>query len=560
MSATETTVPMTPDTNDDTSTDATVVPLGARRGEVAAPTHPPEDPTTSSKKRTVDLSPRQMLRLSRIFATLLAASWLVAWPIGSSLSQTEATGTLSLRFGYSTEMIVMGISSIALVWFLGWAIAAGLRMEATARRLTSALADAGRRIGPSPPDFAQRQISTLNTELDDMLKRLAGAESMIRQQVKALNAAGNAIDTGTAKSAERLEQERNALMELTEEMSREADRFADRIAERTQHASSDAEHAQERSEEKQKELAIQIQRLESVSEKSLDRFEQLASAMENRGDELSTINAEATERQTAIAGQIEENSRRIETAQAELATQSQRLEMLIREQRNRADRLAKVVTTQMDRATAMPAAPAPKRTTDKKKSPPKAPPKAAAHEDRRAVPWKEILGNAEPKPAASDKKSPAHLLSGLIANKLPRGLPTAESAQPTSEVSQTQATNTTQADHLVSRLHHFSLVVQTQLFGVPSHDELARFEAGERQIFARTLIAGSNEELRTLIADEMAKNRVFSARVAEFLKDFDTVLEPLATGNNGEEAVENYLTSPIGQLYIAVGAAAGHFS
>lgn len=500
--------------------------------------------------------------MSRIFAALLAASWLIAWPVGSTLSQTEATGTFSLRFGYSTEMVVMAISSIGLVWFLGWAIAAGLRMEATARRLTTALADAGRSINTSPPEFAQRQISTLNTELDDMLKRLAGAESMIRQQVKALNAAGNAIDTGTAKSAERLEQERNALMELTEEMSREADRFADRIAERTQHASSDAEHAQARSEEKQNELAAQIQRLESVSEKSLDRFEQLASAMENRGDELSTINAEATERQTAIAGQIEENSSRIEAAQAELANQSERLEMLIREQRNRAERLAKVVTTQMDKATTMPVAPAPKRTaTESKKRPiQKDAPSTATHETRRAVPWKDILDHAEPAQTPPEKKPPAHLLSDLITNKLPHSHSGAVGGKPVPEIPAAAATDATQADHLVSRLHHFSLVVQTQLFGVPSHDELARFEAGERQIFARALISGSNEELRTLIADEMAKNRVFSTRVAEFLKDFDSVLEPLAAGHNGEEAVENYLTSPIGQLYIAVGAAAGHFS
>ncbi len=518
----------------DGAPDGVVVPLSAVRPGAAAMTDPQQNARRSVDE---DLDPdfpssRTILRATKWIVGGLVGAWMIGWPLGTTISHVMSTGTLALRLGYSFEMFMLALLSAILVGCGGVALAGGMRLEETARRFTKAFGGlAGDVLFPQGA-AARQQVGALNKEIDAALGRLAEAESLIRQQVRAIDSAGAAIETGAVKSTDRLEKERQALMDLAEEMNQEAERFADTIAERTKLAADEQGAVEQRIEEKERELDSQMQRLEAVSAKSLDHFEQLASAMEDRSEGLQSASSEATERQTAIAHQLEENTKRIESAHAELAAQSERIETLIKDQRNRADRLAKLVTEQSQRATAPKVAPVAQPAAME----------SGAGTHRRGVPWRDILATVEEAlPMKANDSNAPDVRDAVAATAVPNPSPDA-------------------MDRLINRLHNFSLVMRTQLFDGPSHDELDRFEQGERQIFSRDLIARDSEALKELIISEVGHNDVFKQRVDEFLRDFDTLLEPLSSEDGGEEAIESYLASPIGRLYVLTGSAVNHFA
>lgn len=175
------------------------------------------------------------------------------------------------------------------------------------------------------------------------------------------------------------------------------------------------------------------------------------------------------------------------------------------------------------------------------------------------------MANAKPAPAppppaapTSSATAPGAGSGDMLAPVRPplAPAPTAPAPAPSSRAPTAMPTA---IGRLITRVQNFSLVMQTQLFDGPTHHELDRFEAGERQIFARQLIARDGETLRALIIAEVDRNPVFEERIGEFLRDFDTILEPLSGEAGGDAAIEAYLTSPIGRLYIIVGSAVGHF-
>jgi hypothetical protein len=495
-----------------------VVPLSARRSayDGAAmkdmPMSPPAGPYRRSRLRAETVQ-----RSTRLAAIALFLAWFVLWPVGTTLAGLESSGTFQIRFGYDAAVPILAITTAALVWAVGWILAVGMRLEESARQYTMNIAQ-----GASFPqtDAARAQVDALNAEIDQALSRLADAESLIRQQVRAINSAGSAIESGATRSTERLESERKALMELAEEMNREAERFAETIAERTKMNVGEQENMEARLADKERELSSQLERLEAVSAKSLDRFEQLASAMEDRSTSLQSANAEATERQSAVASQIEENAKRITSMQSELAAQSARLETLMKDQRRRADRLAKILTEQAGRLPARPADEPGETATS-----------------RRRVPWKDILATVE-------ERIPSPIKGRNVIAVPPSG------AEPVPDA----------MDRLINRIHNFSLVMLTQIYDGPNHAELDRFERGERQLFAKSLLERDGDDIRQRVRQEVDRNPVFRERVDEFLRDFDTLLEPLSAEDGGEEAIETYLASPIGRLYVITGSAVDHFA
>lgn len=489
-------------------------------------------------------SSKTIMKATRWVAGGIFAAWIIGWPVGTTLSKWVETGTFSIQLGLGVDVFLFALTSTLLVACAGFAIASGMHLEEAARRLTKSFGGLASDLVFPQGTAARQQVGALNKEIDAALERLAEAESLIRQQVRAIDSAGAAIETGAVKSTERLEKERQALMDLAEEMNQEAENFADKIAERTKLAASEQGAVEKRIDDKEKELDSQMKRLELVSAKSLDRFENLASAMEDRSEGLKSVSAETTERHTAIASQLEENTKRIETAQAELTAQSDRIETLIKDQRRRADKLAKVVTEQAARITP-------------------APEDSGVGASRRRVPWRDILATVEDalpmKPHQGNAQASAQANAQANAHGAAQTAPAPVAAHaPSAPADSPPADNA--MDRLINRLHNFSLVMRTQLFDGPSHEELDRFEQGERQIFSRDLVTRDADALKQLVAAEVAHNEIFKQRVDEFLRDFDTLLEPLSSEDGGEEAIESYLASPIGRLYVLTGSAVNHFA
>lgn len=510
--------------------DPVVVPLTAATGggEAHGAAHTGDSTASSPQKKGFVPTARGIWLGTKILAGGLTASWLIAWPIGMTLVHRAQTGTFAIQLGYGPDMLFMALATVGLILGGGYALAAGVRLEAAAQRLTTSMSSLGAGVFPLKGAGGQPHLKALNAEIDQALEKLAEAESVIRQQVRWLDSTTSAINTGVMASTDRLEAATKTLMAQTEEVNREAERCAETIAEQTRLASDASDTMGERLDQKSNELDSQLQRLETVSTRSLERFENLAGMMEDRSASLVNVSAETTERQSAIASQLDDNQQRLEAAQDNLLAQSERLEGLIRDQRRRAEKLAKVVTDHSSRTTAAPTAPL-----------------QSDGAGRQGRSWRDILATVEgalPKHSAERAPAPARAPSPPIA-AIRSGAP--DGPRPSD------------IDRLVVRVQNFSLVLQTQLFGGPTHDELDRFENGERQIFVRALLEHDPESLKNRIRAELSKNDVFSQRVHEYLSDFDALLAPLASG--GEEAIEAYLAAPVGRLFVLVGEAADHF-
>ena len=486
------------------SRDAVVVPLTADRApseEPAAVADP--DPRPAPKGQVPRGQAARTWTLAKWLAAGLAVAWLVGTPVGTMwAAKVERGAFFAFGLGLTMQTVLFAITSAAVTLGVGYALAAGIRLEDSAERLREAANAFAGGTGPNGHG-ARAEIDALNAEIDRALARLADAESLIRRQVAAINDAGTAIEAGATKSADRLETERVALISATEEVGREADAFAAKIEARTKAASEAGEAVGQRIDASEESLDRQIGRLEDVSQRSLERFESLATTMEGRAGAL----ADQAEQQSEAAAKLGENQTALTRAQEELQAQSERLEGLIRDQRKRADRLAKTITDQTSRLTRLG--------------------RAEPQPVRRRGGWRDILAAVE------------------------RSLPTAD--QPT------EGDVKNAMDRLIDRMHRFSLTLKTQVYGGPAADDLARFEGGERLLFVRQLLEEEPTELKAQVAAEAARNAVFDQAVREFLGDFDALMEPVSGEGGGDEALAEYLRSPLGRLYVLIGTALGKF-
>ena len=448
-------------------------------------------------------SARASWRGAKLLSGGILGAWALGVPVGTMLAGAERTGQFGFALGYSLDGFLLAGTSAALVLAGGYALAAGLRLEESAEALRRAAIGFAAPGGPRGA-AARGEIDALNAEIDRALERLAGAESLIRAQVEAIDKAGASLEAGASRGTERLAEERRALMSATEEMNKEADAFAQAIEARSLAATEAGDATSARITAAESQLDEQVGRLEAVSAKSLERFESLAHTMEGRADAL----AAQAEQQGETAAKIGDNASALAKAQVELQAQAQRLETLIRDQRRRADRVAKTITDQTTRLARL------------------GKPEPAAKARRGS--WRDILSAVE------------------------RSLPGQEANE--------ERDAAAAMDRLIERMHRFSLTLRTQLYGGPAADDLGRFERGERLLFVREMLEEDAGELRGKVSAEAERNAVFAQAVQEFLGDFDALLEPVSGEENSDEAMAEYLRSPLGKLYVLVGTATGRFS
>ena len=471
--------------------------VSATEADASTPNASTPDPWPTEARRT--------WRVAKILAAGLLVVWLIGWPLGSTIGASAQAGTLTVVFGYTLAVVILAPLSAAAALCVGYALAAGLRLEDSAKRLHGAALGFAGGLGPRG-DAARGEIEALNAEIDRALGRLADAERLIRQQVQAIGAAGDAAAKTLGAGSERLDEERRALMSATEEVGREAESFADAISARAKAASEAGEDVAKRLASSEESLDGQIKRLEDVSARSLERFETLATAMEGRSDAL----ASQAEAQGEATAKLSENQTALAKAQSEIAEQSARIEALIRDQRKRADRLARAVSDQTSKLT--------KIGQRKSRAP-----------ERRGA-WRDILATVE------------RTLPGSAA-----------------EASASEDDVKAAMDRLVDRMQRFSLTLRTQMLGGPPAGDLARFEQGERLVFVRQLLEEDAGELRGRIEAEAERNAVFAQAVREFLGDFDALMEPVSGAADADAAMAEYLRSPLGRLYVLVGTATGRF-
>ncbi|NNU17138.1 hypothetical protein HK107_12475 [Parvularcula sp. ZS-1/3] len=464
----------------------------------------------------------QIWTAAKLLSVLILAVWLIAWPIGTTLALRETTGLWKFGLGYSGAVVILALSNSLLVLLGGYLLRASLRLEETASRLGQAVDHFEPAI---KADAVRGDLDLLGGELDRALVKLAKAEKQIRDQVGAIDAAAETMRGGTKEGTERLAKERQALIDATAKMNAEADAFATALAARSRKAEEDASSAFPDIEEK-------LKRLEVVSAQSADQFASLREAMV----ETNQLFREAPK---GLADDLKGGADTLRTAQQALIDESEKLRLLIEQQKTRADSLGRSLAEQSEKLKTRPAEPAP--------APAAAPAPAPAAKKNGSAKnlggsWRRILEKVENDSAAQPR-------------------PQAQPRTPPRPVPELPAAKTPEEQERVLRMQRFTMAMKAQLFGMPSADEQQRFERGERQLFVGQILANDPVDLRAKLRTTIGKDESFAEASETYLADFDQLLAPVVGDDaaSSEVALQDMLRTPLGQLYVAIGTAKGHF-
>ena len=444
--------------------------------------------------------PEEVWRVARIIALLILLIWALAWPIGSIFAHRAVTGVFQFTLGYTAAVVVLAISNALLVLGGGYLLRSAIRLEATAASLGQAVRD----IEPAlKADAVKTELDLLGGEVDAALIKLAKAEQQIREQVGAIDAATATLNAGSTEGTERLAKERQALIDATKAMNNEADNFARALAERTSSAkdAADAELP---------DIEGKLQRLEAVSRESAEQFASLREALAESTNLLR-------ETPRGIAGEIQTSADTLRKAQQDLMDESEKLRKLIDDQKDRADSLGRSLAAQSEKL--------------KKRQP-------VSGAKNLGGSWRRILDKVEEQ----------------VENEPPLKQ---EEPAPTSP----EAAKRTPEERRLDRMASFTLALKAQLFGMPTKKEQALFEAGDRQLFTKQILDHDQIELRARLRAAIEGDDSFAEASERFLTDFDQLLAPAMNegAEQNEDALQDMLRSPMGQLYVAIGTAKGHF-
>lgn len=117
-----------------------------------------------------------------------------------------------------------------------------------------------------------------------------------------------------------------------------------------------------------------------------------------------------------------------------------------------------------------------------------------------------------------------------------------------------------QAVKVVHRLQNFTLNVERRLYGEPPDSLLERFDGGDRNVFANRLLQLNEADVKRRIRAEFGRDKTFERALHEFLQGFEGLLEAATTSDTADEELEQYLSSPLGRVYLLIGATVGYFS
>ncbi len=324
------------------------------------------------------------------------------------------------------------------------------------------------------------------------------------------------------------------------------------------------------------------------------------------------------------ADKIAERNKALADARAALEKENQRLENLIDEQRQRADRLADAIASQTDRLTRLAEAQlkeqetaarlteahneAQARAAEEAERARKAAEEAAAQETakKKSPNRREKPANAKT-PADPDGAARLDELARDIAERRPRKrkggagqsasggstperigasahakaereaksrrdvswreiLDAADDAEPLEldKPAKKKAAKTRDAAddaiRIISNLQAFTYDLETRLYGDPPPALQERYERGDRNVFANRLLRLNEADVKRRIRSESARDRDFERNVQDFLQSFEKLLEDATTSETADEELEEYLSSPLGRVYLLIGATVGYFA
>lgn len=408
-------------------------------------------------------------------------------------------------------------------------------------------------------DAARNAGDAAKAASGDVATASKAARQHAEEAIKSSETAASRIDERNKALAEAraaLERENERLENLIEEQRNRADRLAEAIASQTDRLSNLAE-AQLREQEAAERLAKAQKEMREEAARKAEQAERAARAEADRREQAKKAAEEAAAREQAAAEKAKK-----EKAEAErLAQEKAEAERLAKEQAA-AEKAAKESAAKEKAETERQEKTAQRATAAKKKTASSGgaarleqlardiangkPTRDRGKADRGArktggrrtkgdVSWREILDAAE-------DAEPLEL--GAAAKKAPR-----------------QARDgAADAIRIIAKLQDFTYDLETRLYGDPPPALQERFDRGDRNVFANRLLRLNEADVRRRIRSESARDREFERGVHRFLQGFEKLLEDATTSETADEELEEYLGSPLGRVYLLIGATVGYFA
>ncbi len=178
--------------------------------------------------------------------------------------------------------------------------------------------------------------------------------------------------------------------------------------------------------------------------------------------------------------------------------------------------------------------------------------RAADGRTKEGVSWREIL-------TATDDAEPLDLgkAERVAADNGSRG---AGAPPQSNQRAQQKTPDAAAAVRIIQDLQAFTLDLETRLYGAPPPALLDRFERGDRNVFANRLLRLNEADVKRRMRSESARDRSFEKAIHQFLQGFERLLEDATTSETADEELEEYLSSPLGRVYLLIGATVGYFA
>jgi hypothetical protein len=118
----------------------------------------------------------------------------------------------------------------------------------------------------------------------------------------------------------------------------------------------------------------------------------------------------------------------------------------------------------------------------------------------------------------------------------------------------------TSSRHMIETLQAMAIDLDRFLEDDPPLDLLRRYRNGERNVFAKRLVAVLGREQTDRIGRKYRDDGEFKDTVDRYIIQFESLMEQTARNDRDNVLVETYLTSQTGKVYVALASATGRFA
>lgn len=396
---------------------------------------------------------------------------------------------------------------------------------ARANEAAAAVTEAARKTGEAAAK-ASADVASASEQARQTADQAAEYANVTADKTEARN---KALESARAD----LEQENARLEALIEEQRKRADRLADAIATQTERLSRLAE-----TQLREQEAAMRI--AEAQNELDARRAEEEKRAAEEKAaEEAAKAEAEAEAARARAEKAKAEKEKAEADARESLTKQSaaQKKHASPNGSAARLDELAEDIA-QRRKPTKRPPTEEPISLGDDDKTTTR-----AKGRSKKQVSWREILD-------AADVAEPIDLTAEAQSREARTGKPLPPAS----------ADNGARAIKIISDLQAFTYDLETRLYGEAPPALKERFENGDRNVFANRLLRLNEADVKRRIRTESGRDKAFERGIQSFLQGFETLLEDATTSETADEELEQYLSSPLGRVYLLIGATVGYFA